>query len=60
MTRKEFRKQNKKSSKANPLEVAGAVASIISAVIELLNYFHIRPQNLTNGSRKTPISYTLI
>lgn len=41
MTRKEFRKQ--KSSKANPLEVAGAVASIISAVIELLNYFHIRP-----------------
>lgn len=58
MTRKEFRKQ--KSSKANPLEVAGAVASIISAIIELLNYFHIKPQNLTNGSRKTPISYTLI
>ena len=43
MTRKEFRKQNKKSSKANPLEVAGAVASIISAVSEVLNYFHMRP-----------------
>lgn len=60
MTRKEFRKQNKKSPKANLLEVVAAIASIISAVIELLNYFHIRPQNLTNGSRKTPISYTVI
>ena len=43
MTRKEFRKQNKKSPKANLLEVVAAIASIISAVIELLNYFHIRP-----------------
>ena len=43
MTRKEFIKQNKKSPKANLLEVVAAIASIISAVIELLNYFHIRP-----------------
>ena len=43
MTRKEFRKQNKKSPKANLFEVVAAIASIISAVIELLNYFHIRP-----------------
>ena len=43
MTRKEFRKQNKKSPKANLLEVVTAIASIISAVIELLNYFHIKP-----------------
>ena len=36
MTRKEFRKQNKKSPKANLLEVVAAIASIISAVIEAI------------------------
>ena len=39
------KKENKKSSKASTLELIGTGASIISAIIALLEYLHLNPSS---------------
>lgn len=40
---KKKKRKHKKSSKASTLEHAGAIASIIAAIITLLEYLGIKP-----------------
>ena len=46
-------KENKKSSKASTLELIGTGASIISAIIALLEYLHLNPSS--KGNPNTPL-----
>lgn len=47
------KKRKQKSSKASTLELIGTGASIISAIIALLEYLHLNPSS--KGKPNTPL-----